>query len=584
MALDGVFLNLVKRELEPLIGGRVDKIHQPSREELLVSLRTRDGAYRLLFNTGAGTARVHATRTDIENPKVPPMFCMLMRKQLSGGKLMGIRQDGLERILYFDFDSSNEMGDICRLTLAIEIMGRHSNLILINSDGRIIDSIKRVGQDMSQVRPVLPGMEYTLPPKEPRLSLISDEASEIAAAVRGAGNMKLPKALMSVMEGISPVFAREAEFYAGRGRELTVPEMTADELDRLAFYLKKTAAELSEGSNRYTILRTPDGQFKDFCFTEIRQYENLMVTSQAASACETLDRFYSERDRTARMKQKAQDLFRLLVNTSERISRRTANQQLELKECADRDKLKKYGDLIMSNLYRLQKGDASADVEDFYEEGSPTVHIPLERRLTPTQNAQRYYKEYRKAVTAEKKLRELIKQGEEELAYIDSVFDALTRAAGETDIAELREELSEQGYVKRSESKQKLMKNRPPLKFISSDGYEIRVGRNNKQNDRLTCKDSEKLDIWLHTKDITGSHTVISCHGEQPPERTITEAAVIAAYHSKGRSSSQVPVDYTLIKNVKKPAGAKPGMVIFYSNKTLYVTPDEELVKKLAEG
>lgn len=584
MALDGVFLNLVKRELEPLIGGRVDKIHQPSREELLVSLRTRDGAYRLLFNTGAGTARVHATRTDIENPKVPPMFCMLMRKQLSGGKLMGIRQDGLERILYFDFDSSNEMGDICRLTLAIEIMGRHSNLILINSDGRIIDSIKRVGQDMSQVRPVLPGMEYTLPPKEPRLSLISDEASEIAAAVRGAGNMKLPKALMSVMEGISPVFAREAEFYAGRGRELTVPEMTADELDRLAFYLKKTAAELSEGSNRYTILRTPDGQFKDFCFTEIRQYENLMVTSQAASACETLDRFYSERDRTARMKQKAQDLFRLLVNTSERISRRTANQQLELKECADRDKLKKYGDLIMSNLYRLQKGDASADVEDFYEEGSPTVHIPLERRLTPTQNAQRYYKEYRKAVTAEKKLRELIKQGEEELAYIDSVFDALTRAAGETDIAELREELSEQGYVKRSKSKQKLMKNRPPLKFISSDGYEIRVGRNNKQNDRLTCKDSEKLDIWLHTKDITGSHTVISCHGEQPPERTITEAAVIAAYHSKGRSSSQVPVDYTLIKNVKKPAGAKPGMVIFYSNKTLYVTPDEELVKKLAEG
>ena len=577
-------MNLVKRELEPLIGGRVDKIHQPSREELLVSLRTRDGAYRLLFNTGAGTARVHATRTDIENPKVPPMFCMLMRKQLSGGKLMGIRQDGLERILYFDFDSSNEMGDICRLTLAIEIMGRHSNLILINSDGRIIDSIKRVGQDMSQVRPVLPGMEYTLPPKEPRLSLISDEASEIAAAVRGAGNMKLPKALMSVMEGISPVFAREAEFYAGRGRELTVPEMTADELDRLAFYLKKTAAELSEGSNRYTILRTPDGQFKDFCFTEIRQYENLMVTSQAASACETLDRFYSERDRTARMKQKAQDLFRLLVNTSERISRRTANQQLELKECADRDKLKKYGDLIMSNLYRLQKGDASADVEDFYEEGSPTVHIPLERRLTPTQNAQRYYKEYRKAVTAEKKLRELIKQGEEELAYIDSVFDALTRAAGETDIAELREELSEQGYVKRSKSKQKLMKNRPPLKFISSDGYEIRVGRNNKQNDRLTCKDSEKLDIWLHTKDITGSHTVISCHGEQPPERTITEAAVIAAYHSKGRSSSQVPVDYTLIKNVKKPAGAKPGMVIFYSNKTLYVTPDEELVKKLAEG
>lgn len=581
MALDGIFLRQIKNELMPLIGGRVDRIHQPSREELLIALRTREGGYRLLFNTGAGTARVHATRTEIDNPMVPPMFCMLMRKQLSSGKLVDIRQDGLERILYFDFDSSNELGDICRLTLAVEIMGRHSNLILINSEGRIIDSIKRVGQDMSQVRLVLPGIAYTLPPKEPRLSLLDDDPAQIVAQVREAGNMKLPKALMAVMEGISPVFAREAEFYAGKGRELAVPDMTADEFDRLTFYLKKTASDLAEGRNKYTILRTQEGDFKDFCFTEIHQYGNLMVTSEAATACETLDRFYSERDRVARMKQRAQDLFRLLVSTSERISRRTANQRLELEECADRDRLKKFGDLIMANLYRIQKGDGEVIVEDYYEEGSPQVTIPLERRLTPSQNAQKYYKEYRKADTAEKKLRELISQGEEELAYIDSVFDALTRATGEADISELRVELAEQGYIRKGKMKGKPPKAQPPLKFRSSDGYEIRVGRNNKQNDRLTCKESEKLDIWLHTKDITGSHTVISCKGTQPPDRTIEEAAVIAAYHSKARTSAQVPVDYTLIKYVKKPAGSKPGMVIFTNNRTLYVRPDEELVERL---
>ena len=272
----------------------------------------------------------------------------------------------------------------------------------------------------------------------------------------------------------------------------------------------------------------------------------------------------------------------MLVSTSERIARRTANQREELKECAGRDKLKKYGDLIMANLYCLEKGQGTAEVGDYYEPDCPVIKIPLDKRLTPSQNAQKYYKEYRKADTAEKKLIGLIKQGEEELEYIDSVFDSLTRADSETDIIQLRLELAEQGYVKSSKIKGKPPKSLPPIRFVSSDGYEIRVGRNNKQNDRLTCKDSDKLDIWLHTQGITGSHTVISCGGETPPDRTLEEAAVIAAYHSKGKNSSQVPVDYTLIKYVKKPNGAKPGMVIFTNNRTLYVTPDEELVKRLA--
>lgn len=583
MALDGVFLRLVKNELSPLIDGRVDKIYQPSREELVIGIRTRDGSYRLLFNTGAGTARVHVTKAEIENPKVPPMFCMFMRKHLSSGRLVDIRQDSFERILYFDFDSANEMGDICRLTLAVEIMGRHSNLILINSEGKIVDSIKRVGQDMSAVRMVLPGMAYTLPPREKRLSLLDDSAEDICGEVKKYPTLSLPKALMKAIEGISPVFAREAEFFAGRGRELVVNEMDSDTFDRLAFYLKKTAEEIRNGENKYTVVKTKEGLFKDFCFTSINQYGSLMVTKQLDSPSETLDYFYSERDRAARMKQRAQDLFKFLVNTSDRIARRTANQREKLKECAERDKLKKYGDLLMANLYRLEKGQGTAEVEDYYDEKCPLIKIPLDKRLTPSQNAQKYYKEYRKADTAEKKLKVLISQGEEELEYIDSVFDSLTRAQSENDVIQLRLELAEQGYIKSSKLKGKPPKSLPPIKFISSDGFEIRVGRNNKQNDKLTCKDSEKQDIWLHTQGITGSHTVISCHGETPPDRTIEEAAIIAAYHSKGRNSSHVPVDYTLIKNVKKPNGAKPGMVIFTNNRTLFVKPDEELVEKLRD-
>lgn len=581
MALDGIFLRLVKERLMPLVGGRVEKIHQPSREEILFTIRTREGAHKLLFNTGAGTARVHLTKAEIENPKTPPMFCMFMRKHLSSGKLMDIRQDGFERILYFDFDSANEMGDICRFTLAIEIMGRHSNLILINAEGKIVDSIKRVGQDMSAVRMVLPGMTYTLPPRDARLSLLDNDSREICEAVKNQPKMTLPKALMKTVEGISPVFAREAEFYAAKGSEIVVEDMTDEHFDRLAFYLKKTAEDIKSGNNKYTVLKSKEGLLKDFCFADISQYGSLMITRQFDSPCEVLDYFYSERDSIARMKQKAQDLFKLLISTSERISRRISNQREELKDCAQRDKLKKYGDLLMANLYRIEKGQAYAEVEDYYDPACPLVKISLDKRLNPSQNAQKYYKEYRKADTAEKKLTGLIKDGEQELEYIDSVFDSLTRATTEGDIAELRSELAEQGYIKRSKIKGKPPKGLPPIKFVSSDGFEIRVGRNNKQNDKLTCKESEKLDIWLHTKNITGSHTVISCRGEEPPERTVIEAAVIAAYHSKGKNSSQVPVDYTLIKNVKKPNGAKPGMVIFTNNKTLYVTPDEDLVEKL---
>ncbi len=582
MALDGVFLGIVKNEISVLLDGRVDKIHQPSREEILITFRTREGGYKLLINTSAGGARVHVTRAQIDNPRVPPMFCMLMRKLLSSGRLIAIRQEGQERILCLDFDSSNEMGDIVRITLVIEIMGRHSNLIILDKDGRIIDAIKRVGQDMSSVRPVLPGMQYEAPPRDERISLFSLTREGLKAAFEKHAHAELSKAILKSIEGLSPVFARECALKVTQD-EISAGELSDEGFEKLYLFLTMQAQQAEKGDNKFTVLKSQDGLLKDFCFADITQYGSLMERIHFPSACETLDYFYTERDITARMKQRASDLYKFLQNTKDRIARRTANQKQELLECADRDKLKIYGDLLMANLYNFQKGDSAVTVQNYYEEGSPEVRIKLDVRLTPSQNAQRYYSEYRKADTAEKKLTALIEQGEQELLYIDSVFDNLTRAMSETDIDDLRIELHEQGYLKsaRLSKGAKNVKTRPPMKFVSSDGYEIRVGRNNKQNDKLTCKDSEKLDIWLHVKEITGSHVIISAKGGEVPDETIMEAAVIAAYYSSARSSAQVPVDYTLVKYVKKPNGAKPGMVIFTNNRTLFVKPDEGLVERL---
>ena len=581
MALDGIYLSLLRKEFDPLIDGRVDKIHQPSREELIMTIRTKEGAQKLMFSTGAGSARVHITTADIENPKTPPMFCMLMRKHLAGGRLTAIRQDGFERILFFDFEATNEMGDRVNLTLAAEIMGRRSNLILYREDGRIIDSIKRVGQEMSSVRMVLPGARYTLPPREERLNLLDCTKEEFLAKIAENPTAELSKAIMKTLEGISPVFAREAVFFAARGAEITAEQLSGDTADRLWFYFSKVRDSINDGTNVYTVLKTKEGNLKDFCFCDITQYGALMVTKSFESPSVLLDYFYAERDSLSRIKQKANDLFKLLINTSERTQRRVQNQREELKECKDREKYRIYGDLITSNFYALQKGMAYAEVQDFYDENCPTVKIPLDKRLTPTQNAQKYYKEYRKLDTAEKKLTVLIAEGEQEVKYLDSVFDSLTRAQTEGDIAELREELFQEGYVKRSKFKGKPPKALPPIRYRSSDGYEIRVGRNNKQNDRLTCKEPEKTDLWLHVKDITGSHVIVTCDGEMPPDRTIEEAAIIAACNSKGRNSSRVDVDYTFIRNVKKPNGSKPGMVIFTNNYTITVKPDTELEEEL---
>lgn len=581
MALDGAFLYAVRQELNVLMGGRIDKIYQPSREEIVISIRTRQGGFRLLVSASASNARIHITNMSTDNPMTPPMFCMLLRKHLGGGKLAAIRQDGLERIIYLDFECINELGDPVTITLACEIMGKYSNIIVINNDGRIIDSIKRVDEEMSRERIVLPGMEYEFPPRDDRISFVDSDENEIRNTVGSLKNAELSKALISAFEGISPVLAREWAFYAGKGRELNGAEMSQDETDRLVFAIMMSRKSLMENDCCFTSVTNKEGLLKDFSFIRLNQYGNLMITKEHASACELLDYFYAQRDKAARLKQRANDLFRLLMNTSERITKRIANQKNELKDCEKKDEMKLKGDLLSANIYRISKGDKKAVLENFYDETCPQIEIKLDQRLTPSQNAQKYYSEYRKAVTAEKKLAEQISLGEEELKYIDSVFDSLTRADTENEVNELRLELAEQGYIRAVRLKGKPPKSNPPIKYMSGDGYNILVGRNNKQNDKLTLKTAAKTDIWLHTHNIPGSHVIIETNGETPPESTVMEAAMIAAANSKAKDSSQVPVDYCLVKFVKKPVGAKPGMVIFTNNKTVYVTPDKELEERL---
>ncbi len=586
MALDGAFLHTIKAQIESeAMGSRIDKIYQPSREEIVLVLRSRGWVGKLLLSAGADSPRIHFTESEMENPKVPPMFCMLLRKHLSGGKLISVRQLGLDRVLYLDFETTNELGDVVMITVAVEIMGRHSNVIVVGPDGKILDAVKRIDRDMSGVRPILPGMTYTLPPQQEKLNLLTAQRDKIRESILNAKGLDIAKSIAAAFEGFSAVLAREAAFYATHGQQADKTKLTDDQWDRLLFYLGRLRENLSENRNVYTVIYDQSGKPKDFSFVEIKQYAALMQSRVFETPSTLLDSFYSERVRIERMKQRSNDLLKMLVNTTERISRKLAAQREELQQCGDREQLKVYGDLISANLYNMQKGQQSVKLLDFYHDNEE-IQIELDPALTPVQNAQKYYKEYHKAATAEKMLTSLIEQGEQELLYIDSVFDAVSRTVGESELLEIRQELSEQGYIKNYKNKNKMLKSQPPLKYRSSDGYLIYCGRNNKQNDQLTLRDARKDDIWMHTQGFAGSHVIIVTDGEtldELPDRTVEEAAMIAAYNSKARDAALVPVDYTQVRNVKKPNGAKPGMVIFDHYFTLYVTPEEEKVKALAQ-
>ena len=582
MALDGAFLRHLKKEItDRALGARVDKIYQPNKEELVFLLRTRQEAFKLLLSARANSPRIHFTQYAPENPKVPPMLCMLLRKRLSGAKLVEVRQPGLERLLYLDFDAANELGDKVRLSLVIEIMGKYSNIILVDGQGKIVDALKRVDEEMSSQRLVQPGLAYELPPAQNKPCMLECQPEEIVEAiVHQPKNQSLNKGILNALQGLSPVVCREVEHQVGRGQELFTRDLTQEQRERLRFFLERLFTTVRDTAGEPYMVTKIKGKPMEFSFLNIVQYGTLASVSRWEDFSSLLDEFYEERDRQDRMRVKAQDLLRLLANASERLSRKINLQRGELARSEDREHLRVCGDLINANLYRIERGSAFADLENFYDENR-LMRVKLDPALNATQNAQKYYKEYRKAKTAQQVLGEQIAQAEQELLYVDSVFDCLSRTQSESELNEIRQELREEGYLKAVRDKRKPPAPLAPLEFVSSEGFRILVGRNNRQNDKLTLKQANNNDIWLHTKNIPGSHTIIVTGGRQPGDATLKEAAMLAAYHSRAKDSSQVPVDYTQVRYVSKPQGAKPGMVIYVHYQTLFVTPQHELTEKL---
>lgn len=578
MALDGAFLRHIKKELEEnLLNSKVDKIYQPSKDEIILSMRSREGATKLLLSARANSPRINITAYSPENPKVPPMLCMLLRKKLSGARLRAIRQPELERLLMLDFEGTNELGDIVMMTLAVEIMGQYSNIIFIDSDSNIIDAVKRVDATMSSQRLVLPGMKYEMPPKQNKLCVLTADAEEIVKAVEILPkNMALSKALLAVIQGISPIICREIEYLTGRGADVFSHEIDDELRTRLLYFLKRTINSICDCSGEPYIIIDQSKKPVDFTFEDISQYGSGKSFKETQTFCELLDKYYSERDAIERIRSKSDDLNKMLSSTANRLIKKIYLQGEELKSCDDREHYRICGDLIQANLYRIPKGASECEVENFYDENLAKIKIKLNPAISAAANSQKYYKNYQKAKTAEQILKVQIEKAEEELDYISSVFDSLSRAETERELNEIRAELTEQGYLKSKGKKQRQEAIMPPLEFTSKSGFKILVGRNNKQNDKLTLKQADKNDLWFHAKDIPGSHTVIITNGIEPDEETVLFAAELAAAHSKAKEAGKVPVDYTKIRYVSKPQGSKPGMVIYKNQKTMFVEPKKQ--------
>lgn len=571
MALDGITLHFVKTELEQtVLGARVEKVHQPSKAEIVLLLRTRGGAFRLFLSAESASARVHLTQFPTENPQNPPMLCMLFRKHLTGATLVGIRQAGLDRILFLDFDAANEIGDKVKLTLCIEITGQHSNIILIDGNGKIIDAVKRVDETKSSVREVLPNCTYVLPPRQDKINLLSASVEQAAARVKLQKNQQLAKAFMQSVEGISPIVSRELAHLAAGDCTCAVEVVPKQQI---AAALENVKRCLQTDAPQYCTVYNEEDKPFDFSFLDITQYGAFYKKTYADSFCALLDAFYFERDRVLRAKRKAGDLYKALHTLQERTARKISNQQAELSACADKEQLRVFAELINANQYALTKGSPVYEVPNYYA-NNETVRIPVNPALSPAQNAQKYYKAYKKAHTAEKMLAGLIEKGEQEILYFDSVLDTLSRAETESELTLIRQELIDGGYLKRKKGgKLRLPKELPPYQFKTSEGFTVLVGRNNTQNDKLTLKTAKNYDMWLHTQSFAGSHTVILSENREITDKAIVEAAEIAAFFSSAKEAQKVPVDYTLIKNIKKPVGAKPGKVIYHVYNTVFVTP-----------
>ncbi len=556
MAFDGGFLHRVLVQISEAKDCHIDKIYQPSKEELVFLLRKKGFAKRLYINVKSGSARLHFTEDRPENPAVPPNFCMVLRKYISSARLVDVTQPSLERVAELHFSAANEMGDTELYRLVCELIGNKANVILLRENSKIIDALKHSDVENAK-RLILPGADYEYPEREEKQNPLTESTDNVLEGL-SANTPELWRALLSRAEGLSPLVCREIEFKAqALGLERAYNEI---------------ASSLKNGG-KLCLISKPDGTPFEFSFTHISQYGEDFKTKEFPSPSELLDSFYSAKENNARVNSAANEVIRLVKNLYNRTEKRLGLRLAELKKCENREHLRIYGELIKANLYRLNAGDTVARVENYYDENLSLLEIPLNPALSPAKNAEKYFKEYKKTYSAAEALTKLTQKDREELKYFDSVLQNLSLCTSVAEIREIKEELTLEGYIKRPLQKGVKKKNTvsKPLEYTSDEGYKILVGKNNLQNDYLTTRLAAKNDLWFHTKDIAGSHVIVMCGGKEVSEETLLFAATLAAKNSKAKESSNIPVDYTPVKFVKKPNGAKAGMVIYTTNRTIYV-------------
>lgn len=586
MALDGIATaNIVFELNDRLLGGRIDKIYQPLGDEIIFSARSIGANYKVLASANSSHPRIHLTQLSKDNPMSPPLFCMVLRKYIAGGKIVRITQPNFERIILIEIESMNEMGDVTAKKLIIEIMGKHSNIILTDENDKILDAIKRVSHEKSSVREVLPGKTYVFPPSQNKSNPLHAEFEPFLFLLHQQEGMKLQEFIYKNYTGISPVMASEICFRAN-----LEPSLACEQVDNIsgqnlfsAFFevMQKTA---ENAFSPEIIYQPKTNKILDFSVLPMTQFKTFKQVPYP-SISELLEAFYSEKDNAYHIQQKAHDMRRIILSNIERCVKKKEIQKKTLKDTDSKELWKLKGELITSNIYAIPKDATSFTAVNFYEETMPEIEIALDPTKTPAENAQKYFNKYNKAKRTLEALKIQTKQNDDELDYLESILNGLENAKETGDLEEVKTELTEAGFMKKrftKKGKQQKPKTTKPMHFISSNDFDIYVGKSNIQNDELTLRFAESKDIWLHTKDIPGSHVIIRTNGTgTTPDATLLEAANLAAFYSKAKTGSNVPVDYTLRKNVKKPNGAKPGMVIYEQNKTLYITPSEQATLEL---
>ncbi len=589
MPLDGLVVSAIVEELNHKIcHGKIEKVYQPEDDEINLLIRCMGKNYRLIASASSHNPRVHITTINKQNPASPPMFCMLMRKHLQGGKIIAIEQKDFERIITIDIENYDELGSLTIKQLMIEIMGKHSNIILLDkAQNKILDSVKRISGDLNRYREILPGKAYISPPDQGKINpLLLDKDGFITLLQDHTLGTALYKALYTSLQGISPITAMEICRRAEIDEDMALVNMASDTYDALWYAFDQIMQYIKHKNYSPNMIRAKvDHHVIDFSSILLKHYQHLYDVLAFDSISHVLEEYYFHRDLQERLKQKSVDLRKFIQQSLDKLYKKLQNLREDLMNAEKSEDYRIFGELLTANLHFIKKGATEAEIVNYYDEQGNTILIPLDSHLSPSQNAQRYFKRYGKSKTAVKKIHVQLQEAQSEIEYFENIIVYIENATDIQDLEDVRSELIDEGYLKKRKEKTQKNKGRSkPLSFISSDGFEVLVGKNNKQNDELTLKIASKKDLWFHTKDIPGSHVIVISRNIEVPEKTILEAATLAAFHSKGKLSQNVPVDYTEVRNVKKPSGAKPGMVIYESHRTIYVTPGNDMIEQLEKN